>query len=155
MVDVVSPTVRSRMMSGIRGTNTRPEIIIRKGLHHHGFRFRKNYRKLPGKPDIVLPKYRAVIFVHGCFWHRHHCHLFKWPATRPEFWRAKINGNRKTDAKNLAELESAGWRVLTIWECSTKGKTRLTEDAVIRAAISWVVSGEERKEIEGHSKNRL
>ena len=93
MADVVDRKTRSRMMSGIRGKNTRPELLIRKGLHARGFRFRLHDKRLPGKPDLVLPKYSAVIFVHGCFWHGHDCHLFKWPQSRREFWRKKITRN--------------------------------------------------------------
>lgn len=100
MADVVDSATRSRMMSGIRGRNTKPEIMIRSLLHHHGFRFRLHVRDLPGKPDIVLPRHHAVIFVHGCFWHGHDCPLFKWPGTRADFWREKIGRNQSND--NLA-----------------------------------------------------
>ena len=97
MVDVVDTATRSRMMAGIRGTNTKPELLLRKGLHAQGFRFRLHSTGLPGKPDIVLPRHHAVVFAHGCFWHGHNCHLFKWPSTRPEFWQAKIERNREVD----------------------------------------------------------
>src|SRR3954470_16295918 len=90
MADVVSSGVRSRMMAGIRGTNTAPEMILRRALHAEGFRYRLHDRRLPGKPDMVFPRHHAVIFAHGCFWHGHDCHLFKWPSTRPEFWQTKI-----------------------------------------------------------------
>ena len=117
MVDIVDKETRSRMMSGIRGKNTKPEIIVRKALHAAGYRFRLHCKDLPGKPDIVLPKYRTVIFVHGCFWHGHMCKKFKWPKTRQKFWREKIEGNIERDKKAIAELEKLGWRVKVIWEC--------------------------------------
>jgi DNA mismatch endonuclease, patch repair protein len=120
MADVVSPEVRSRMMSGIRGKDTRPEMIIRRGLHARGFRYRLHDRRLPGKPDLVFPKYRAVIFVHGCFWHGHNCPFFKWPKTREAFWRKKIEGNVARDRDAIAQLQMSGWRVKLVWECETR-----------------------------------
>src|SRR3546814_5856307 len=97
MADVVSIDVRSRMMSGIRSTNTKPEMILRRGLHAAGFRFRLHDRRLTGKPDLVFPRYSAVLFAHGCFWHGHNCHLFRLPATRTDFWAANINSNRQVE----------------------------------------------------------
>jgi DNA mismatch endonuclease (patch repair protein) len=108
MADVVTPDVRSRMMSGIRSTGTRPEMILRRGLHRAGFRYRLHVRNLPGKPDLVFPRYNAVIFAHGCFWHGHDCHLFKWPSTRRDFWQAKIARNRVVDARSEAALTAQG-----------------------------------------------
>jgi DNA mismatch endonuclease (patch repair protein) len=137
MVDIVDAATRSRMMSGIRGRNTKPEILIRSLLHRRGFRFRLNARDLAGRPDIVLPRYRAVIFVHGCFWHGHDCHLFKWPQTRPEFWRDKIGRNRANDAKAQAALLEAGWRVATVWECALRGANR-DIDGVLQRLIDWL-----------------
>ena len=99
MVDVVDTATRSRMMAGIKGKNTQPERLVRSLLHRKGFRFRLNVRELPGKPDIVLPSYHAVIFVNGCFWHGHDCVRFKWPKTRTDFWQHKIEGNRSNDQK--------------------------------------------------------
>jgi DNA mismatch endonuclease (patch repair protein) len=107
------------MMSGIRGKNTKPEIFLRKGLHAEGFRFRI-HAPLPGRPDMVFPKWHAVLFVHGCFWHCHNCHLFKWPSSRPEFWRTKISGNLTRDEANITRLLEAGWRVGIVWECALK-----------------------------------
>lgn len=147
MADVVSKAKRSEMMAGIRGKNTRPEIVIRKALHRQGFRFRLHEKSLPGKPDLVLPKYRAVIFVHGCFWHGHDCHLFKWPSSRPDFWRTKIEGNKANDEKALQALRQDGWRSLTIWECALKGKTKKPLDEVIETASEWLKSGEAEMEI--------
>jgi len=139
MADVVDHKTRSRMMSGIRGKNTKPELRIRSLLHRHGFRFRIHVDSLPGKPDIVLKRYRAAIFVHGCFWHAHHCHLFKLPSTRTEFWRTKIERNRERDAVNIKALKDSGWRVLTIWECSLKGRTRLEESELAKKIIDWIL----------------
>ena len=149
MADVVPADVRSRMMAGIRGTNTRPEMLLRKGLHAQGFRFRLHDRALPGKPDIVLPRYRAVIFAHGCFWHGHNCHLFKWPSTRPEFWQTKIERNRTVDARTDALLTEAGWRQGIVWECALKGRTRLPLEEVISACADWLRSDRQRIEIRG------
>ena len=149
MADIVTAEVRSRMMSGIRGTNTKPELILRKGLHALGFRFRLHDRSLPGKPDIVLPRYKAVIFAHGCFWHGHDCHLFKWPSTRPEFWQAKIARNRAVDERTDAALTEAGWRQAIVWECALKGKTRLPLEDVIQSCAEWLRSDRPRLEIRG------
>lgn len=122
MADIVDSATRSRMMSGIRGRNTKPEKLIRSLLHRRGFRFRLHVRDLPGKPDIVLPRYHAVIFVHGCFWHGHDCPLFRLPSTRQDFWRDKIATNKINDQKALSALENAGWRVAVIWECAIRGR---------------------------------
>lgn len=137
-------------MSGIRGTNTRPELVLRRGLHRRGFRFRLHSRKLPGKPDFVFLKHSAVILVNGCFWHGHDCHLFKWPQTREEFWREKISGNVKRDAANLAVLRKQGWRVGRIWECALKGKTRRSPDEVLDRCAAWLAGNKPELEISGH-----
>ena len=121
MTDIVSPETRSRMMSGIRSKNTRPEIVVRKWLHAHGYRFRLHRKDLPGKPDIVLPRYHAVIFVHGCFWHRHEgCKYTTTPATRTEWWLNKFQHNIEHDRVVFEELQNLGWTVLIIWECQIK-----------------------------------
>lgn len=148
MADVVDPATRSRMMSGIWGKNTRPELLIRKALHARGFRYRLHC-DLPGKPDICLPKHRAVIFIHGCFWHGHGCHLFKWPSTRPEFWRAKIERNREVDGVAEERLSEAGWRVAVIWECALKGRERLPLEDVISTCADWLNSDQTRLELRG------
>jgi DNA mismatch endonuclease, patch repair protein len=137
MVDVVDSATRSRMMSGIRGRDTKPEVLIRSLLHRRGFRFRLDVRELPGRPDIVLPRYRAVVLVHGCFWHGHNCPLFKWPSTRPEFWRAKIDRNRTNDARALAALAAQGWRVAVIWECALRGASQ-DPQAVVERLAAWL-----------------
>ncbi|MCW2068342.1 UNVERIFIED_ORG: DNA mismatch endonuclease (patch repair protein) [Stenotrophomonas maltophilia] len=110
-------------MSRIRGSNTKLEVLVRKGLYARGLRYRLGGAKLPGRPDIVLPKYRTVVFVHGCFWHGHDCPLYRLPKTRPEFWADKIGKNRARDQRVTSELEAMGWLVLTVWECSLRGKT--------------------------------
>lgn len=149
MADVVDPATRSRMMSGIRGKNTKPELLIRKALHARGFRYRLHCKDLPGNPDMCLPKYRAVIFVHGCFWHGHDCHLFKWPKTRPEFWREKIGRNRAVDEAALLALHEAGWKVATVWECALKGRLRLPSDQVFLELERWLLSSDQIGEIRG------
>ena len=121
MAEKIAPEIRSRMMSGIRGKNTRPEMMVRSFLHRNGFRFRLHGAGLPGKPDVVLPSWNVVIFVHGCFWHGHmSCRYFKLPKTRMEFWKTKIEGNSQRDALAVDRLREAGWRVATIWECSLR-----------------------------------
>jgi DNA mismatch endonuclease (patch repair protein) len=137
------------MMAGIRGTDTKPELLLRRGLHALGFRFRLHDRSLPGTPDIVLPRYRAVIFAHGCFWHGHDCHLFRWPSSRPEFWHAKINRNRVVDARTETALAEAGWRQAVVWECALKGRTRRSLDEVISACAAWLKSDQSHFEIRG------
>lgn len=126
------------MMSGIRGKNTQPEVTVRRLLHQRGFRYRLNVLTLPGKPDIVLPRYRAVVLVNGCFWHWHDCHLFKWPSTRPEWWRAKLMRTREVDQANLQALEAAGWRIAIVWECALKGRERLDPDVVAGKLEAWL-----------------
>jgi len=110
-------------MSNISGKETKPEIIVRKYLFSQGFRYLKNDKRYPGKPDIVLPKYKAVIFVHGCFWHGHDCKKGGLPETRRDFWEKKINGTKKRDIRNRKVLEEKGWKVLTLWECEILNKT--------------------------------
>jgi len=128
MTDIVDAATRSRMMSGIRGRNTKPEILIRSLLHRRGFRFRLHDLKLPGKPDIVLPRYQAVIFVHGCFWHAHDCSLFKLPITRSEFWQKKFNKNKKNVQNAISTLLASDWRVCIVWECALRGKKKNLDD---------------------------
>jgi len=120
MTDIFSRKKRSEIMSKISGKETKPEILVRKHLFANGFRYRKNVKGLAGKPDIVLAKYKTVIFVHGCFWHGHSCKAGKLPETRKEFWEKKINDNIKRDKRNKSELEKLGWNVMTIWQCELK-----------------------------------
>lgn len=151
MVDIVSPAKRSEMMSGIRNKDTKPEIVIRKSLHARGFRYRLHDRKIPGKPDIVFPKYNAVIFVHGCFWHGHDCHLFRLPATRALWWRTKIEANQERDLRNDKLVRQQGWRQAKVWECAIKGKSSLGLEVVVSKLDSWLRSMEEQLEIYGES----
>lgn len=136
-------------MRGIKGVDTKPETTIRSGLHKRGYRFRLHDKALPGKPDLVLRKYNVVIFVNGCFWHKHDCHLFKWPKTRKDFWRKKIEGNAARDEKNVQALLDAGWRVMVVWECALKGKTRRDEAEVIEVISAWLECDEVSEEIAG------
>lgn len=118
MVDVVDSATRSRMMAGIRGKDTKPELLVRSYLHRAGLRYRLHAKDLPGKPDVVLPKYRTVVFVHGCFWHSHpRCKYAVLPASNVDFWKQKLDRNRERDRRNKSDLKALGWRVLTVWEC--------------------------------------
>ena len=148
--DIVKPKIRSRMMAGIWGRDTRSELQIRAAPHRRGFRFRLYRRDLPGRPDLVFPKYMAVILVHGCFWHGHDCHLFRWPGTRGEFWRTKITSNRERDHRQLSVLLETGWRVSIIWECALKGRERLPMQMVIGRCTEWLESGETELELRGN-----
>ena len=121
MADVLTPKQRSYNMSQIHGKDTKPEEEVRKYLFSKGYRYRKNDTRLPGKPDIVLPKYKTVIFVNGCFWHKHEdCRYFVWPKSNQDFWREKINKNVRRDTINRRLLETMGWRVIIVWECELK-----------------------------------
>lgn len=135
MTDVHTPEQRSRNMAAIRGQNTKPEVRVRSALHALGYRFRLHKKNLPGKPDIVLPKHRLAIFVHGCFWHTHDC---RWgtviPKTRPEFWAEKRAGTVQRDERKKQELEALGWRVVKVWECQTRDTIDLIE--LLRKALS-------------------
>lgn len=135
MADIISPERRSALMSRIRGKDTKIELEVRKGLHALGFRYRLGGAGLPGRPDIVLPKYRTVVFVHGCFWHQHDCHLFRLPKTRTEFWKNKMDANRVRDVRVAYELEAREWHVETVWECELRGlSTERRGDAIIALA---------------------
>ncbi|MBP0114363.1 very short patch repair endonuclease [Bradyrhizobium vignae] len=147
MVDVVPPDVRSRMMSGIRGKNTKPEMLLRQGLHRAGFRYKLHDRSLPGRPDMVFPRRHAVLFAHGCFWHGHNCHLFKWPATREVFWKTKIARNREVDARAEKALKAAGWRRAIVWECALRGKSRMPIEDVFGRLADWLASDSDRIEL--------
>lgn len=138
MSDIVEKAKRSEMMAGIRNKDTKPELIVRKELFARGFRYRLHAKGLAGKPDIILSKYKAVILIHGCFWHCHDCHLFKWPESRVEFWRDKILSNKARDFKNHAQLEEAGWRVAVIWECALKGKNKIDFTSLIDMIETWL-----------------
>ena len=141
MADIVDTATRSRMMAGIQSKDTKPEILVRKALHAKGLRYSLHSNHLPGKPDIVMPKWRAVIFVHGCFWHWHGCGLSKLPTENALFWRQKLAANKLRDAKVRKELIGLGWRIATIWECATRNKAALEElPDLINNLDSWVRS---------------
>ncbi|MEJ8811840.1 very short patch repair endonuclease [Variovorax ureilyticus] len=148
MVDVVSPQIRSRMMSGIRGKNTKPEVVVRRALFAAGYRFRLHRRDLPGAPDVVLPSRKIAIFAHGCFWHMHEgCKNSKLPSTRPEFWRNKLAGNVERDRKAIEALLSDGWRVLVVWECATRDPAAST--TMPKSLSQWIESAEATGYISG------
>lgn len=128
-------------MSGIRSRNTKPEKMVRSGLHGLGLRFRLHVAALPGRPDLVLPRYRTVVFVHGCFWHGHDCPHFRWPSARSGFWRQKISGNRRRDCETRQELGKDGWRVLVLWECVLRGRRPADVKRALAEAARWLRSG--------------
>ncbi|WP_417270192.1 very short patch repair endonuclease [Celeribacter sp.] len=133
MVDIVSSEVRSRMMLGIKGKDTKPEIRIRQLLHRAGYRYRLHRKDLPGRPDLVLTRYNAALFVNGCFWHGHEdCNLFRLPKSRQDFWKEKISGNKARDLRKQTELFELGWRVGVVWECTLKGKKALDHDSILK-----------------------
>jgi len=137
MMDIVDPATRSRMMSGIKGKNTKPEISVRRHLHRMGFRFRLHDEGLAGNPDIILPKWRACVFVHGCFWHRHEgCRFTTMPSTRTDFWNEKFSRNVQRDRQVVMRLREAGWRVATVWECALKKD----EVATVKRLAEWIRS---------------
>lgn len=136
-------------MAAVRAKDTRPEVTIRSILHRRGFRFLLHDARLPGKPDIVFPKYKAVILVHGCFWHGHGCALFQWPETRAEFWRNKINSNIRRDQQHRTALLEADWRLGTVWECAIKGRNRFPVEDVADKCADWLMSEESELEVSG------
>jgi DNA mismatch endonuclease (patch repair protein) len=132
VADIVDPATRSRMMSGIRGKDTLPELRLRRALHRRGLRFRLQRKDLPGRPDIVFPSRKAVVFVHGCFWHRHKgCRFATTPATRPEFWSEKFHSNQERDVRNIKQLRSIDWHACVIWECAIRKDVDGEADRVV------------------------
>jgi len=152
LADTFNPEKRSQIMSRIRDRDTKPELLIRKGLHAKGFRYRLHDRKLPGKPDLVFPRYKSIIFVNGCFWHGHSCHLFRWPASRVEYWKPKITRTIERDKANFRSLEAKGWHILIIWECAFRGRTRLPVENVIEMISKWLLSEADHLEIKGYEE---
>ena len=151
MVDVVSPADRSRMMAGIKGKNSQPELLVRRLLFASGYRFRLHRRDLPGTPDIVMPGRKVAIFVPGCFWHLHQgCRYAKLPATRPDFWKAKLEANVERDCRAVGKLQALGWRVLCVWECSTRDAE--TAAGLQVAMSSWIENGSPIGEIRAPSQ---
>ena len=153
MVDTITKAERSQVMAKVGSKDTRPELIIRRGLHARGFRYRLHDRKLPGKPDLVFPRYRAVIFVNGCFWHGHDCPRCRMPSSNTAYWHGKIASNVTRDKANRLKLLAEGWRVLTIWECALVGKGKLALIEVLDRASEWLQSNEPHSEISGRAAN--
>lgn len=146
MADIVDKQTRSRMMAGIKGKDTRPELVLRKALHARGFRFRLHAKDVPGRPDLVFAKYRAVVFVHGCFWHRHpDCRYATTPSTRPDFWQGKFAANIARDGALLEILLDRGWRVATVWECALRKPD--TAQVTVGRVSRWLLSDSRRLEV--------
>jgi len=145
MTDLVTTKKRGQMMAGIEGANTKPELTVRRYLHSHGFRYRLHDKKLPGRPDLVLPKYRAIVMVHGCYWHRHPgCKLAYTPKSRRDFWQKKFSRNIKRDAEVYLALKNAGWRVVTIWECALRNND--LRDEGLKYLANWIRSDQRKGE---------
>ncbi|WP_174921914.1 very short patch repair endonuclease [Burkholderia metallica] len=142
MTDITDVATRSRMMSGIRGKNTKPELVVRKALYERGLRYRLHVRSLAGTPDLVFPRYKAVVFVHGCFWHRHNCALFKMPSSRPEFWREKLDRNRERDREHMTKLLQDGWRIAVVWECSLRTAIKSNDESFFNRLADWIKAQE-------------
>lgn len=141
MADVLTKEQRRVNMSRIRGRDTQPELVLRRGLHRRGLRYRLHVKDLPGTPDLVFPRTKAVILFNGCFWHLHNCPRFKWPETRQDFWRAKIERNRERDTAALQHLKEAGWRVQVVWECALRGPGRRSIEEVFDLCEAFVRRG--------------
>lgn len=122
MADNHTKEIRSMNMSHIRSKDTKPEVIVRSFLHKNGFRFRKNDKRYPGKPDIVLPRYKTAVYVNGCFWHLHNCNNFVWPKSNIEYWTSKLTNNRNRDLRHYDEMKAKGWKVIVVWECEINDK---------------------------------
>ncbi len=148
-MDTVDKTVRSRIMASVRQRDTGPEMRLRRALHRLGLRYRVHDRKLPGSPDLVFPRFHAVLFVHGCFWHVHGCKYSTIPSTRREFWAEKFAANRARDKRDIDLLLADGWRVLTVWECALKGKRNHPEETVALRVAGWLRGTRRRGEIGG------
>lgn len=148
MADAFDVETRSRMMAKIRSKNTTPELLIRKALHVRGYRFRLHAKNLPGKPDLLLPKYNSAIFIHGCFWHGHSCRYFKVPQTRQEYWMGKIGKNQDRDKRQLAALQALNWRVLVVWECAVRSMKKESTPLLINQILYWLHQGPAFAEID-------
>ena len=147
MTDVHSKKIRSKNMAAIKGKNTKPEIKIAEALNKRKIKFKTHAKELPGNPDFVLKDFGAVIFINGCFWHEHHCHLFHWPSTRKKFWKEKIHKNLLRDRKNERLLKQEGWWVLKIWECALKGKKKIDFNILMDRVENWIRYGKRSKSI--------
>ncbi|WP_189530659.1 very short patch repair endonuclease [Paludibacterium paludis] len=152
MADIVDRATRSRMMSGIKNKDTKPEVFVRKALHARGFRYRLHVKNIPGKPDLVFPKYKALVFINGCFWHGHDCHYFKLPSTRTAFWQKKIESNRQRDSRQLTANRAAGWKTLVVWECAIRGAARTAHETLVKLICDWLTMENEDKQIKINNK---
>lgn len=152
MADIVDASTRSMMMSRVKCKDTQQEVEIRKRLFALGFRYQLHVNNLPGKPDIVLQKYKTVIFIHGCFWHVHNCSLFRWPSSKKAFWKKKLAGNKKRNVENIEALKKLGWRILIIWECAYRGTGRakaIEFETITTKSVKWLGSKSKYREIRG------
>ncbi|MDL2271801.1 very short patch repair endonuclease [Desulfovibrio sp. OttesenSCG-928-I05] len=138
MGDRLTQEQRRRCMSSIKNKDSTPEMVVRKGLHKLGLRYRLHAKNLPGTPDLVFTKYRTVLFVHGCFWHKHDCYKFSMPATRTDFWQNKLKHNKLRDERNIAILREIGWRVIIIWECAISGKKRQKQELLLNKIFNAI-----------------
>jgi DNA mismatch endonuclease (patch repair protein) len=148
-MDVLTTEQRRHNMSRIRGKHTKPEMQLRRALHAAGMRFRLHAASLPGRPDIVLPRHRAVILIHGCFWHGHECPLFRIPKTRRDFWTNKIQSNRQRDQRSAKALQQTGWRVLIVWECTLKGPGRRSLAEIVDSCVAFIRGQAQQAELAG------
>lgn len=146
-MDTVDKETRSKIMSRVGQKDTGAELKLRKALHRLGYRYRLHDRTLPGSPDLVFPKYKSAIFVHGCYWHRHGCHMSTMPKSREKFWGEKFEANVARDKRDVEELRAAGWRVLVVWECCLRGKRKLSIEVVSQKTIDWLSSSQTIGEI--------
>ncbi len=151
MVDIFDAQKRREIMASISAKNTAPEMFLRKCLHQRGYRYRLHDKRLPGTPDLVFRRFKAVVFINGCFWHGHDCHLFKIPSSNRDFWQNKIETNRSRDAKTKQLLMEHHWRMLIVWECSMRGKGRLAVDELIEQVENWLTSESRFLEVRGSS----
>jgi len=149
MADRLTPEQRRLNMSRVRSKNSAAELAVRRSLHAHGFRFRLHRSDLPGKPDVVMPRHRAVVFVNGCFWHGHDCQLFRLPATRTDFWTAKITANRLRDERVINDLAKLGWRIAVVWECALRGRGRLDGETLSTQLATFTTGSMTRETISG------
>jgi DNA mismatch endonuclease, patch repair protein len=148
-MDTVDRQTRSKIMASVGQKDTGAELLLRRALHKTGLRYRLHDRSLPGSPDLVLPRFHAVVFVHGCYWHSHGCYRSTVPKSRNEFWIEKFDANRSRDERNVCLLLENGWRVLIVWECALKGKTARPSYAVVKAVKAWLASSDRKEEIAG------
>lgn len=149
-MDSVDHQTRSRIMASVGQKNTGAEMILRRELHRSGLRYRLHVRGLPGSPDLVFPRFRAAVFVHGCYWHAHGCYRSTVPKSRHAFWKEKFEANRRRDADKATALRKKGWRVLTVWECALKGKLALPLPDIVDRVSGWLHSEGQSAEILGH-----